>query len=339
MNGADGRGSPVPARRRAAGMIVLVVLAGAAALGRMMVGRDPVAGTIELAWPPASLVGFRATALAVGATVGAALGVSGALLQTLLRNPLASPSILGVSSGAALGVMVALWAGAGSVGEVAGGQGGVAILGAFGALGLVYLLAQRGGWLDPVTLVLVGVVVSTMCGAAIMLLQHLVEHGLVGDFVRWLMGRIPQAMDARHLLVAGGVTLAGVLVGAGLGPALDATMIGDDEARSVGVPLGLVRLVAFGLAGVLAAAAVALAGPIGFVGLLGPHAARLVLGPRNRTLVIGAALAGATVVVAADVLRQLIDLGGGRVPVGVFTAALGGPVLLWLLRTSRVEGA
>jgi iron complex transport system permease protein len=273
----------------------------------------------------------------VGASVGAGLATSGVLLQALLRNPLASPFILGISAGAGLGVMAALYAahvlgfrGAGPATDML-----PAMIGALAVLATVYALAQRRGWLDPVSLVLVGVIVSAICGALIMLLQHLVPTGLHGEITRWMMGRIPESVPGATLALAGGLSIGGVAIAAYMGRAMDAATLSDDEARSVGLALGRLRLWMFALAGALTAGAVALCGPIAFVGLIAPHATRLILGPRHRRLVLGSALAGVLLVVGADVVRQAIDLGGGRMPIGVFTALIGGPAFIWLLRSGR----
>jgi iron complex transport system permease protein len=210
-----------------------------------------------------------------------------------------------------------------------------AVLGALAALAVVYALGQRRGWLDPISLVLVGVIVSAICGAGIMFFQHLVDTGLRSQFTLWLMGSIPEAVSMPVLTVAGVIAGVGLVVGVMLGRAMDAATLGDDEARTVGLSIGGLRLAIFVLAGVLAAATVALAGPIGFVGLVAPHAARLVLGPQHAILVIGAALCGIALVVGADVARQSLDIGAGRMPVGIFTALLGGPAFIWLLLSGR----
>jgi iron complex transport system permease protein len=165
--------------------------------------------------------------------------------------------------------------------------------------------------------------------------QHLVPTGLRGEFTTWLMGHIPEAMDKRLLAVFGAIMAAGVVISAWMGRAMDAATLGDDEARSIGLAIGPVRLGMFILAGILAAMTVAIAGPIGFVGLVGPHAARLLLGPTHGRLVLGAALAGIALVVGADAARQAIDLGAGRMPIGIFTAMIGGPAFIWLLRSGR----
>ncbi len=314
----------------ALGMLLVAVVA--ICLLRLTIDRDP-AGTLGLAWPDPSYARYRWTPMANALIAGTALGVSGLLLQALLRNPLASPFILGVSSGAGLGVMAAMYF-AYAVGTTTPQVAGTtlpAILGALATLAVVYTLGQRRGLIDPVTLILVGVVVATICSAGIMFFQHLVPTGLRGEFTAWLMGHIPENTSLPGLLLTGGIATTGLLAAAGMGRTLDAATLSDDEARSVGVAVGRQRLVSFALAGSLAAAAVAVVGPIGFVGLIAPHVARLLLGPRHGPLALGAALCGMGIMVGADVARQALDLGGGRMPPGIFTALIGGPFFIWLL--------
>ncbi len=182
---------------------------------------------------------------------------------------------------------------------------------------------------------LVGVVLSAMCSAGIMILQYLAPDGLRGDLLIWMMGQIPQGINRAQLLVIAVMCALGLIVATSMGKAMDAATFSDDEARSIGLNLGPTRLAMFLLAGALAAVTVAIAGPIGFVGLVAPHAARLVVGPRHRILVIAAAAVGAILVVAADATSQAIDFGHGRLPVGVFTALIGGPTFIWLLRSGK----
>ena len=323
-------------RRYLVGLAVLALLAVAASVLRILIDRS-LEGDVTLALPRPEYAWIRWTALAVGASVGAGLATSGVLLQALLRNPLASPFILGISAGAGLGVMVALYADHVLDLRVIGPGTEMlpAFAGALAVLGTVYMLAQRRGWLDPVSLVLVGVIVAAICGALIMFLQHLVPAGLHGEITRWMMGRIPESVPGPTLAVAGGLSVAGIVIAMVMGRAMDAATLGDDEARSVGLAVGRLRLWMFALAGALTAGAVALCGPIAFVGLIAPHATRLVLGPRHGWLVLGSALVGVALVVGADVSRQAIDLGAGRMPIGVFTALIGGPAFIWLLRSGR----
>jgi iron complex transport system permease protein len=323
-------------RRQIVGLLLLLVIAVIAAVLRLLVYRD-LSGVLTWTWPAADVAGLRWTAVAAAAIAGTALAVSGVLLQALLRNPLASPFILGISSGAALGVMTVLYIVhvTGRSWLSAGSDTPPALLGAMITLAVVYLLGQRRGWLDPLSLVLIGVVVSAICGALIMFLQHLVPQGLRGDLVTWMMGHIRQSADGVFLAIAGGLVLIGTIIAVLMGRAMDAATLADDEARSIGLAIGPLRLALFFLAGALTALAVALAGPIGFVGLIAPHAGRLVLGPRHAALVVGAALVGITLLVAGDVVSQAISVGGGRMPVGVFTALIGGPAFIWLLRSGR----
>ena len=303
---------------------------------RLTVDRDP-GGGLGLAWPDPAYARYRWIPMANALIAGTALAISGMLLQALLRNPLASPFILGVSSGAGLGVMAAMYLAyaTGSAAPQVAGSALPAISGALGTLALVYALGQRRGFIDPVSLILVGVVVATICNAGIMFFQHLVPTGLRGEFTAWLMGHIPENTPTSGLLLTGGITAAGLLAAAAMGRSLDAATLSDDEARSVGLAIGKQRLISFALAGVLAAAAVTVVGPIGFVGLIAPHLARLLLGPRHTPLAVGAALCGMAVMVGADAARQAIDLGGGRMPPGVFTALIGGPFFIWLLMKGR----
>ncbi|MHC5008074.1 MAG: iron chelate uptake ABC transporter family permease subunit, partial [Planctomycetota bacterium] len=195
-------------RRHLVGLAVLALLAVAASVLRILIDRS-LEGDVTLALPRPEYAWIRWTALAVGASVGAGLATSGVLLQALLRNPLASPFILGISAGAGLGVMVALYADHVLDLRVIGPGTEMlpAFAGALAVLGTVYMLAQRRGWLDPVSLVLVGVIVSAICGALIMFLQHLVPAGLHGEITRWMMGRIPESVPGPTLAVAGGLSV------------------------------------------------------------------------------------------------------------------------------------
>lgn len=324
------------APRQVLGLAVLAGLVVLICLLRMFIDRDP-SGALGLAWPDPSYARFRWTPMLNGIIAGTALAVSGVLLQALLRNPLASPFILGASSGAGLGVMAALYVAhaTGTAAPAVAGSTLPAIAGALSTLGVVYALGQRRGWVDPVSLILIGVVVSTICSAGIMFFQHLVPTGLRGEFTTWLMGHVPEGTSLGALALAGSLSGAGLAAAVSMGRSMDAATLADDEARSVGLAIGRQRLTMFVLAGILAAVAVAVVGPIGFVGLIAPHVARLILGPRHGLLALGAALCGVVLLVGADVARQALDLGAGRMPPGIFTAVIGGPVFIWLLLTGR----
>ncbi|MEM1185300.1 MAG: iron ABC transporter permease [Planctomycetota bacterium] len=305
-----------------------------AAAWRLLVGGDGVGlPSSGIVWE------LRGVRLVAGLGVGAALAVAGVCLQSLLRNPLASPDLMGLAAGAGFCVTLAAYlsAGSDSGGVLWSSHGPAALVGSVGALVLVWWLGQRDWLIDPVAMVLVGVVVSVMLGAATVFVQQLMPDR--GESVRrWAMGLLSDELGWTDV----GILAALVLVGAGaawlMAPAMDAASLSEDESRSVGVRLGRVRFALFLVAGGLTAASVVVAGPIGFVGLVCPHAARLMGGPGHRGLIIAAGLAGAALVVASDALVKSFTLGGGRMPIGVVTAAIGGPAFIWLLRRMRRGG-
>ena len=279
------------------------------------------------------LRGLRAGSAAV---VGAGLAAAGAMLQALTHNPLASPSLLGATSGAGLAAMVWILVVTTTTGQPPRGGPPVwaPLAGALGALGLVLALAGRGGFADLLRLILTGVVVGMVAAAGSMFVQNLLPDRGLALGARWFLGDLSDDVTLGRLGAAGLVTLAGVGIGVWLGPAVDAATLDETEALTSGTAVGRVRAALFVLAGVLTAAAVSLAGPIGFVGLLGPHLARRVVGPSHRGLIVGSALAGALLLLVADASVRLIGLPSGRVPVGVATALAGGPALLVLIRRS-----
>lgn len=280
-----------------------------------------------------ALLELRSMRVGSGAVTGAALAVAGVLLQALLRNPLAAPDVLGLSAGSGLGVMIVAYASyrAGmGIAHVGAWSAPAAVVGGLGALAVVYMLGQRRGVVEPVSLILVGVVVSILCGSAMELIRHLMpDQGLAVS--RLLMGAVRDVPFSR-LAGSAGALAVGLIVAMALARAMDAAELSDDEAKSVGVRLDRLRLVLFVVAGVLTAASVLLTGAIGFIGLVAPHVARLLVGAGHRTLIPTAALVGATLVVLADALARAIDLGSGPLPVGVLTTIIGGPVLVWMLR-------
>ncbi len=314
--------------------LVLLLAAWVVVAALRLVATRSLDGALILGWPGADLGQFRIGAVLSATVAGALLGTSGALLQAVLRNPLASPFVLGVSSGAGLGVALATVAAGGASGALVGGGAGVlpATVGAIGALGVVMALGRRGGAADPTTLVLAGVIVGAIATAATMVVESALPLGRRGELTTWLLGRIPESPDPALLWVAGAVAVAAAGISVWLGPALDAATLSDDEARSMGISLGAVRTVAVVAAGAAAAASVVLAGPIAFVGLIAPHVARGVLGAPHRVMSLGACIAGAALLTAAEAARQFVDLGGGRLPVGALTALVGGVAFLWLLR-------
>lgn len=310
---------------------LLVLLAAGAGLLRMLVGGG------GLAWPESGAIfDLRFHRLLTGSVVGVGLAIAGVLLQSLLRNPLAAPDLMGLSAGAGLAVTLSALLTGGAIGVA--GSAVPALAGAMAVLGFVWLLSQRRGLVDPITMILVGVIVSVLLGSATALVRtQLPDQGQ--SAARWMMGAISD--DAPRGAVAGVwvLTLGVAGVSWWMGRLFDAASLGEDEARSSGVPIGWVRAVQLIGAGVLTAGTIVLAGPVGFVGLVCPHAARLLLGPGHRMLVVGSALAGIALVVGADALIKGVPGPAGRIPVGVVTSLVGGPVFLVMLLRSRRDGA
>jgi iron complex transport system permease protein len=207
-------------------------------------------------------------------------------------------------------------------------------------MGVVYLASRRRGVIDPLGLLLVGVVMATINGALIMFISYFSsgQAGLREDLFRWMMGYLNENVTGRTILWTALVTVAGLLTLIFYGRQMDAASFSDDEAHSLGVNLQRLRLILFVVASVLAAGAVVLAGPLAFVGLICPHLVRLMLGPGHRSLVIGSAMLGATLVTLADVASVGLDFGQGLMPIGIFTAVLGGPVFVMMLRSSLGRG-
>jgi iron complex transport system permease protein len=263
-----------------------------------------------------------------GAVSGAGLAASGVAFQALLRNPLAEPYTLGVSSGASLGAALAIRFGLLS----ALGSTGVALLafaGAAGSVVLVWRLARVGRSLPPATLLLAGVTLALVCSAASMLIQYTATFTESYRILRWMMGGLDW-IPASDLIRAAVVIAVGLTVLIVHARDLNALAAGADAAASVGVDTARTTRAAYGSAALVVGAVVAVAGPIGFVGLVVPHALRAVVGPDHRALLPVSILVGAAFVVVCDTLGRLV-LAPAQLPVGVVTALLGGPFFLTLL--------
>lgn len=273
---------------------------------------------------------IRLPRAALGLLIGAGLGLSGAALQGYLRNPLAEPGLLGVSGSAALGAVLALYTGLAAVFPLALPL--AALAGAFAAAALVQGMAGSGA--SSITLILAGIAVSSLAGALTALVLNLAPNPFAAsEIVHWLMGSLADR-SLPHLWLAGPFILAGGGLLLALGPALDALTLGEEAAASLGVSLDQTR--ALTLAGVTLAvgAGVAVAGAIGFVGLVVPHLLRPLVGHRPSRLLPASALGGAALLLAADLAVRLIapdrDL-----KLGVVTALVGAPFFLHLVWRQR----
>ena len=262
---------------------------------------------------------------------GGALAVAGVGFQALTRNPLAEPSVLGVSSGAAFGVVSGQLFGLGTGLVEAFGLTALAFAGAAVAGGIVYVIASGVGGLAVQTLLLAGVIVGIFFSSAIAVLISIVDTNRLGAVIQWLLGNVAPIPPAA-LAVFALVSAAGFALVLGSARRLNLLALGEDAARELGVDaLGLKRAV-FAGAALLVSAVVAFAGPIGFVGLIVPHTLRMLLGPDNRVLVPAAALGGAIFLLVGDTLARSI-VAPAELSVGVLTAFCGAPFFVFLLRT------
>jgi iron complex transport system permease protein len=268
----------------------------------------------------------------LGALVGAALGLSGAALQGYLRNPLAEPSLIGVSGGAALGAVLAIHLGLSQAMALALPAGGLA--GAVVAmLAVVTLAGIQGG---PVTLILAGIAVSAIATALISLALNLSQNPFASvEMVFWLMGSLADR-SLTQVWLAGPLIVVGMGLLLVLGRALDALALGEDAARSLGIDLARTRLFIVAGTALGVGAATAVTGVIGFVGLLVPHVLRPFTGHRPGLLLPASMLGGAVFLLVADVglrlLQPLVDL-----RIGVLTALIGAPFFVWLVLRTRGE--
>lgn len=267
----------------------------------------------------------------LGALVGASLALAGAGLQGLFGNPLADPGVVGVTHGAALGAVGAIVLGLSFLG--AWTVPAAAFAGGLAATGLIYLLARPGRGHSVVTLLLVGIAVGAGCSSAIGFFTYRASAQQLQSLVFWQLGSLGSATWAQ-LAAALPVFLAGLAGMLRLARALDMLALGERQARHIGLDVPRTRAALVLCAALLVGAAVAFAGAIGFVGLVVPHAVRLLAGPGHRWLLPLSALAGALLVVLADTAARTLDP-PAEIPLGLFTAALGAPFFLWLVLRQR----
>lgn len=275
------------------------------------------------------LLEIRLPRVGLGLAIGGALGACGAALQGLLRNPLASPDILGTSAGAALGaVLAAYFLGAASTLAMAAGG----IVGAAAALALLLTLAGRGA--NSATLILAGVAISALAAAATNLALALAPSPFaLYDIVFWLLGSLADR-NLDHLIAGLPFILFGTALAVSAAPSLDRMALGDDVAETLGVDVAdIQRRVVLGT-GIAIGGAVSVAGMIGFIGLVVPHLVRPLVRGRPGTAVLPSALAGAILLLLAD-LGTRVPVAGRILPIGVLTALIGAPFFLWLVLRRR----
>ncbi|NBC18773.1 MAG: iron chelate uptake ABC transporter family permease subunit [Bacteroidetes bacterium] len=277
--------------------------------------------------------------LAIG--VGGGLAVSGAVMQGLFRNPLADPSLIGVSSGAALMAVVTIVLGATVFGAWSDLLGAfllpaAAFAGGVLATVIVYRLATREGRTSVATMLLAGIAINALAGAGTGLMIFVADDDQLRDLTFWTLGSLGGATWTQ-LAVVGPLLLGGMLAAPLLARPLNAMLLGEGEAQHLGIHTERVKQIVIGLAALVVGAAVAVSGIIGFIGLVVPHLLRLAVGPDHRVLVPGSALLGGALLVGADLLARTI-VAPAELPIGIVTALLGAPFFLWLLLRDRSRG-
>lgn len=323
-------------RRNALGLVValssalLLIGLGALTLGAVHLPLGEVWTALQHAGsrPESAIIvrQIRLPRIVLAALVGAALAVSGTVLQALLRNPLADPYVLGISSGAALGAILALWWG----GRVSAASPLAAFAGALLTTAWVYLLGRRAGRLASYTLLLAGVITASFLSAVILFIMTLLSTREVRGAAFWLMGdlSVGTGSQLRGLIPA---TLLGTGVLYWFAKDLNVLLLGEEEAAHLGVNVARVETIVYLLASLLTGMAVSVSGAIGYLGLLVPHLGRMLVGNDHRTLLPTAALGGAILLVLSDTLARTV-IAPAELPVGAVTALAGAPVFIYLLR-------
>jgi iron complex transport system permease protein len=312
----------------------------------LLAGACLLVGSTGLHIPTGGQWGIRLHATLLASLVGASLALAGLGYQAVLRNPLADPYLLGISSGATLATY--LWQF--RLGAVLGttvlqtvalslGQQGFAFAGALVSVVIVFTLSTRAGRLDPITLLLVGVIVNAVNGSLFLLLNALTRDlPATGSAFAFLVGGLQTNLTQAQVWTAAALLLLGFVALMYLSPHLNAATTSDAEALSLGTRIHLLRWVTLLTASLVTASAVSLSGPIGFVGLVSPHLARLLVGTDHRKLIPLATALGASLLAIADASTRLLahdTLAQTLLPVGVLTGLLGGPFFLLLLYQSR----
>ena len=316
-----------------AGLLLVALTVIALAVGRYPISVSDFVSLIGGRDVPANIqtvvLQVRGPRVLAALLVGAALAAAGSAYQGMFRNPLVSPDILGVSTGAALGAVLGIFLSLNVILIQA-----LAFAGGLGAVGLVYLVASRLRGHDPLlALVLTGVVIGSLLGSAIALLKYLADpYNQLPAITFWLLGSLA-SISAKDLAIACPLALAGLAPMALLRWRMNLLALPDDEARALGVDTARLRTLVVACATLMTASVVAISGIIGWVGLLVPHAARLLVGPDFGRLLPLAMLLGAGFMLAVDTLcRTIAPI---EVPPGVLTALIGTPFFLWLFALSR----
>ena len=345
-------GTRIPARstvglRRAQALLILgpalvVIMIAAIGIGAVEIspaqvisiilswfGLEPIAEYSEIQLRV--LQAIRLPRVVLGALVGGALAVSGAAMQGLFRNPLADPGLLGISSGASLAAAASIVLNFGLFGIYS--MPVAAFGGAIISTAVIYLIAQERGRVNVATMLLAGIAINAIAGALTGLFVYMASDDALRSITFWQMGSLANA-GWRSVLAAAPFLLGTMVLMPVLASSLNAMLLGEHNARYLGIPVDAVKWVIIILVALGVGAGVAVSGMIGFVGLVVPHLIRLWLGPNHRTLLPASGLLGAILLILADLLARTLLL-PAELPIGIVTAVLGGPFFLYLLLRDR----
>jgi iron complex transport system permease protein len=349
-NGAVGRSSVLTPQRWGVTLLGLGLLALAVALVCLRFGAEPIgfsemlrilglvvrdgeAGAESAGATGVILVQVRLPRILLALLVGGCLATVGVGLQALLRNPLADPYVLGISSGAALGAALAILLGIGTSVASLSALPLCAFLGGLGSILVVYRIAASYGHLPIHTLLLAGVILNAIFSALIMFVTSMMDPNRSFGMMSWLMGTLT-APDYPVLAVLTLYLVLGAWVLFRQARSLNLLTLGEEAARALGVEVETVKRTVFFASALLTGAVVSVSGMIGFVGMVIPHAVRLVLGPDHRLLLPASAFVGGAFLAAADTIARTL-LAPAEMPVGVVTALAGGPVFIYLLAARK----
>lgn len=325
---------PLTPRRLAVVVILLALLLLAAGLAAISVGSVPIApdhivrALVGSEGIPETerliVVGIRLPRLVLAMCVGAGLSVAGLVLQALLRNPLAEPYILGISSGGTAGTLLAMMFSLGTLGTPLASFAGSGLV-----MLLVYSIAQRRGQMDTHALLMAGVMIGAFFNAVVLLIIAVMNRDLRNAFL-WLMGNLSSATPGATAIV-GTLVVASSLALLVLAKSYNLIATGDEGALQLGVDVRTVKRVSYLASSLITGLVVSVSGVVGFVGLIIPHICRMVFGPDHRLLLPASFLTGALFLVLTDLLARTV-LAPVEIPVGAVTAAIGAPVFIYLLR-------
>jgi len=315
---------------------VLLVILGISITASILIGSVSIPLSELLMDRCRGILLIRFSRVILAAIAGASLAVVGAILQGLLKNPLADPYVLGISSGSGLGAVLAI-----VLGVNVAWLGGIAVpffafVGGVVTILFVYFLSKKGSRVGTEDLLLSGVIVSAMLSSFIMFLVSIIEVEGLHSALWWLLGNT-QIFDTGLLVIVSSISIACIIISCLLARNLNIMSLGDEEAISMGLNAEHIKLIFFIISSLMTAVVVSVCGMIGFVGLIVPHVMRRFVGPDHRSLIPASALCGAALLIICDILARRV-MAPLELPVGVITAMIGGPFFIILLKKARRPG-